>query len=113
MRDVLYTWVRSYQHVIAISFFSPPISTRFREKKEKEWTNRGLPLRFALLSSLNWAYLSVGLLTTGCVLERDKQPFLARVALIHLKRALLITDFESIFALAQEVPHIASRVFNL
>ena len=61
MKDVLYTWVCSYLYVIAILFFSPPISTRFCKEEEKEWINRRLPLRFALLSSLNWAkaYLSV------------------------------------------------------
>jgi len=61
MKDVLYTWVCSHLHVIAILFFSPPISTRFCKEEEKEWINRGLPLRFALLSSLNWAkaYLPV------------------------------------------------------
>ena len=55
------TWVCSYLYVIAILFFSPPISTRFCKKEEKEWINRRRPLRFALLCSLNWqkAYLSV------------------------------------------------------
>jgi len=56
-----YMWVCSYLHVIAILFFSPPISTQFCKEEEKEWINRRLPLRFALLSSLNWAkaYLTV------------------------------------------------------
>ena len=61
MREVFYTLVCSRLHVIAILFFSPPISTRFRKEEEKEWINRRRPLRFALLSSLTWqkAYLSV------------------------------------------------------
>ena len=65
MKDVLYTWVCSYLHVIVILFFSPPISTRFCKEEEKEWINRGLLLRFALFCSLNWT--KVYLPITGAI----------------------------------------------
>jgi len=58
MKDVLYTlyvgMFISARH--AISFSSPPISTRFCKEEEKEWINRRLPLRFAFWAK---AYLSV------------------------------------------------------
>ena len=46
-------WACSHLHVIAILFFPPPISTRFRKEEEKEWINRRRPLRIALSLELD------------------------------------------------------------